>query len=249
MGQYPKASAAGGTVLRKILMVNTDIRNTEAAATKIAKNLIKQKSTFGSKMAITLSILETQYNKMKVQTDEGKTKYLYNFEMLGFAVDRVILSDDPDQTYVLLVRRGPKTEPREFAGCWAVPGGFVNYGKETDDEASHREMKEEAGVHGPASLTWRVTVASDPDRDPRQHQVSSVFCEIRQRTKEPMTTNDPDEVSGVQWWPVKQVLAGQIPMAFDHVDLIRRANAQYALYLASARPQQEALRAFMAMQM
>lgn len=42
---------------------------------------------------------------------------------------------------VLLCKRA--TEP--YAGCWSLPGGFVNPG-ESSEEAARRETREEAGV-------------------------------------------------------------------------------------------------------
>ena len=80
-------------------------------------------------------------------------------------VDVVIPSEDGR---VVLIRRG--SEP--FEGQWALPGGFVEVG-ETVEEAAAREAAEETGLR--VEILRLVGVYSDPDRDPRGHNVSCVF--------------------------------------------------------------------------
>lgn len=80
-------------------------------------------------------------------------------------VDVVVLSEDGR---VLLIRRG--SEP--FEGRWALPGGFVEIG-ETVEEAAAREAEEETGLR--VEMLRLVGVYSDPNRDPRGHNVSCAF--------------------------------------------------------------------------
>ena len=79
-------------------------------------------------------------------------------------VDVVIASDEG----IVLIRRaaGP------FEGRWALPGGFVEVG-ETVEAAAAREAAEETGLA--VELARLVGVYSDPDRDPRGHNVSVAF--------------------------------------------------------------------------
>lgn len=55
---------------------------------------------------------------------------------------------------------------------WALPGGFVDYG-ESFERAAVREALEETGLE--VTLVRQFHTYSDPDRDPRQHTVSTVF--------------------------------------------------------------------------
>jgi len=55
---------------------------------------------------------------------------------------------------------------------WALPGGFVEYG-ESCEAAAAREAEEETGLK--VSLVGQFHTYSDPDRDPRQHTISTVY--------------------------------------------------------------------------
>lgn len=80
-------------------------------------------------------------------------------------VDVVVPSESGE---VLLIRRD--SEP--FEGQWALPGGFVEIG-ETVEEAAAREAEEETGLT--VEILRLVGVYSDPNRDPRGHNVSCAF--------------------------------------------------------------------------
>lgn len=55
---------------------------------------------------------------------------------------------------------------------WAIPGGFVDYG-ESLEEAAIREAREETSLQ--VTHLEQMRTYSRPDRDPRQHTISTVF--------------------------------------------------------------------------
>jgi len=67
---------------------------------------------------------------------------------------------------IVLVQR--KNEPRG----WALPGGFVDYGERLED-AAIREALEETSIK--ISELKLLGCYSDPGRDSRQHNISTVY--------------------------------------------------------------------------
>jgi 8-oxo-dGTP diphosphatase len=73
---------------------------------------------------------------------------------------------------ILLIKR--KYDP--FKEMWALPGGFIDYGKETLEEAAIRELKEETGLLVKTNDLKLSGVYSSPNRDPRRHIISHAFA-------------------------------------------------------------------------
>jgi len=115
-------------------------------------------------------------------------------------VDVVILSERG----VVLIRRA--SEP--FAGQWALPGGFVEVG-ETVEEAAAREAAEETGLA--VEVASLIGVYSEPERDPRGHNVSVAFL-VRVLSGELAAATDASEVLVLD--------PSSVELAFDHRRII-----------------------------
>ena len=74
---------------------------------------------------------------------------------------------DDDFNFILIKRLN---DP--YKDCWALPGGFVEYG-ESVETAAIREAKEETSID--VELIDLVNVYSKPDRDPRGHTVTVAY--------------------------------------------------------------------------
>jgi 8-oxo-dGTP diphosphatase len=104
---------------------------------------------------------------------------------------------------VVLVRR------RNPPPGWALPGGFVDYG-EPLWEAARREAREETGLD--VELTALLHVYSRPDRDPRQHTVSTVY--VGRASGMPEGADDAVEA---RVFPPEALPS---PLAFDHARIL-----------------------------
>ena len=114
-------------------------------------------------------------------------------------VDIIIQNGDK---IVLIERLNP---PRG----WALPGGFVDYG-ESLEAAAVREAREETGLE--LSNLQQFRAYSDPDRDPRQHNISIVFTADAEGL--PVAG---DDAKNVRLFRTDDLPA---PLCFDHARII-----------------------------
>ena len=200
-------------------------------------------------------ILSQEFCKLVIQTPEGKKKFVYDFQMTGFAVDLLKLAyDKSGRLCALLVKRAKNTLPLVFADKFAIPGGFLNYGKENALMAATREVKEETGTDTDTDITntntdadpllnriYHLTLASNPSRDPRQHTISEVFTALVKMDDKPLFTEDEEEIAGVQWVPTDTILGDEFEMAFDHKALVKRACDMHVYIKSLPHDQQSAV--------
>lgn len=106
---------------------------------------------------------------------------------------------------ILLIER--KNEP--YKDCWALPGGFVNYGEATET-AVLREVNEETGLQ--SELEQLIGVYSDPNRDPRGHVVSIAYL-LKDKGGNP---KGGDDAKKARWWDIDALPK----LAFDHSKII-----------------------------
>lgn len=121
------------------------------------------------------------------------------------AADAIILFEDG---IVLIQRDRPP-----YAGCYALPGGFVEIG-ESIEAAAIREAREETGLE--IELLGLVGVYSDPARDPRGHVVSAAFLA---RGRGVLLAGSDARAAGI--FPRERLP----PLAFDHERIIADALA------------------------
>ena len=114
---------------------------------------------------------------------------------------------DDDLNFILIKRMN---DP--FKDCWALPGGFVEYGESVED-AAIREAKEETSID--IELEELVNVYSAPDRDPRRHTVTVAYT-ARGDLKTKRADSDAKDIDIFQ---VEEL--DSINIAFDHAIIIK----------------------------
>lgn len=120
---------------------------------------------------------------------------------------------------LLLITRG--RDPHK--GMYAFPGGFVDYG-EDPKKACLRELKEECSVDGIEPKL--ITVAGDPDRDPRKHVITIVYAvQIHPHAH----VEAGDDAATAKWYNLRQVWTdnSKYPLAFDHRAILGEFVRQY----------------------
>ncbi len=120
--------------------------------------------------------------------------------------------EDGKEGIILIKRKNPPYG-------WALPGGFVDYG-ESLEEAAVREAKEETSLN--VQLLYQLHTYSDPQRDPRQHTISTVY--VAKAKGKPKAADDAQQIGFFAQEEIK------FPLAFDHQqilnDYFRQKNKQ-----------------------
>ncbi|WP_299947128.1 NUDIX hydrolase [uncultured Ruegeria sp.] len=122
----------------------------------------------------------------------------------------------------LLVQRNKEPD----AGLWGFPGGHVEWG-ETVLDAAARELREETGVIAePMSYLDNLDLLlRDSDGQIRAHYLLvGVACRYISGT--PIAADDARDA---QWFPVDQIITGDLPMSDRVPDLLRLAIARSGL--------------------
>jgi 8-oxo-dGTP diphosphatase len=145
--------------------------------------------------------------------------YTYQYPRVALSVDCVVFAREGNATKVLLIKRG--REP--YAGCWAIPGGFVEP-DETLEQAALRELEEETGVKLTHCQQLRVFDAID--RDPRERVISVAHWTVTNASEH--RPRGSDDASEARWFDLTSLPT----LAFDHVEVL--ACAQRELVRSSA---------------
>jgi 8-oxo-dGTP diphosphatase len=137
-------------------------------------------------------------------------KYVYDYPRPAAAADVVLVTREA-KARVLLVRR--KHDP--FAGCWALPGGFVGM-EETLEAAARRELHEETGLT--VGRLVQLHTFGDPGRDPRGRTISIVYLGLV--TGKAPVPRAGDDAADAGWFSLQR-LPG---LAFDHKKVLACAR-------------------------
>lgn len=109
---------------------------------------------------------------------------------------------------ILLIKR--KNEP--FKDHLALPGGFVNEGEKVE-EAAKREAQEETSLV--VDLIDILGVYSDPKRDPRGHNMSTVFIgRGLHNSRDEIKAAANDDAAEIEWINIEEI--GDKELGFDH---------------------------------
>src|SRR6185436_1317973 len=139
--------------------------------------------------------------------------HCYEYPRAALTVDCVVFGLDESELKVLLIQRG--LEP--FKGKWALPGGFVRV-EETLEEATRRELEEEAGLKD-VFLEQLYTFGA-LDRDPRERVVSVAhYALVKLAAHETKAATD---AADARWFPVSKAPK----LAFDHGEILAVALAR-----------------------
>jgi ADP-ribose pyrophosphatase YjhB (NUDIX family) len=130
-------------------------------------------------------------------------------------VDNVIFSVDTVQNRLLVLLVMRQQEP--FLNQWSLPGTLVRQGESLED-AAYRIMAEKIKVNN--LYLEQLYTFGGPERDPREETASygvrylsvSYFALVRFEEAELIA----DGVTGIAWYPVKQVPK----LAFDHHEIL-----------------------------
>lgn len=136
--------------------------------------------------------------------------YTYDYPRPMVTVDIVLVSKEP-RPRVLLILRG--RDP--FAGCWALPGGFIEM-DETLEESARRELREETGLET-GKLTM-LGVYGDPGRDPRGRTISVAYLAVVNPAK--LKAVAADDAAEAGWFSLNRPPG----LAFDHGRILADAR-------------------------
>lgn len=160
-------------------------------------------------------------------------------------VDLVVLTVRDGALSALVVRRGEQP----FAGCLALPGGFVRE-SESLGRAAARELAEETGLAQLPVHLEQLATYGEVDRDPRMRVISVAYLALAPDLPTPRAGGD---AVAAAWTPVAALLPEFFPgsagagsagsaLAFDHAKILAdgveraRAKLEYSPLAAAFCP-------------
>ncbi|MCR5802824.1 MAG: NUDIX hydrolase [Clostridia bacterium] len=163
----------------------------------------------------------------QAEKDFLKTYDASQFERPSVTADIVILTlDSSDELNILLIKRGGFP----YKDYWAIPGGFLEAGKESIDEAAARELRTETNIDN--VYLKQLYTFGNPNRDPRTTVVSVAYTALVPKHK--LDIKAGDDASDAKLFRIKYDVNGMIfsneeetitedELAFDHEEIIKMA--------------------------
>ncbi len=146
-------------------------------------------------------------------------KFVIDLQELKVAVDIVVISEQKDAKYLLLIKR--KYAP--FEGQWAIPGGFVHDHEELED-AALRELEEETGFKT-AKHIEQIQAFGKVNRDPRKRVVSIAYLIVTDELSDLKPQDGADnDTTEAEWFDLNKLPK---PLAFDHDQILEVALKKY----------------------
>lgn len=150
--------------------------------------------------------------------------FSYEYPRPAVTADIIVLSVLHPRE-VLLIKR--KNDP--YKDCWALPGGFMDI-NETTLQCAKRELKEETNYDCKEDDLFLLSIADKVDRDPRGRTISAVYLLEDWHSKEELQNLVAgDDASELKWFKVSSIMKKEVPLAFDHFELIEKAYSHYLL--------------------
>lgn len=158
------------------------------------------------------------------------------FPKPSVTMDTVVLRRTASGLQVLLIKRGN----HPFRGCWALPGGFLDLdADDTTAAGAGRELAEETGLL--AERLVEIGAFGRRGRDPRDRTVTVAYLYLVPAATE---ATPGDDAAASRWFDVSVGSDGaahvrdgdEVPLAFDHEDVIARALEELAWRARLAAP-------------
>ena len=137
--------------------------------------------------------------------------FTYEYPRPAVTVDCVVFGLDEDELKILLIQRAG--EP--FAGCWALPGGFVDM-DETIESAARRELEEETSLR--CNYLEQLYTFGQVDRDPRDRVISVAYFALVQLASHQVQA--ASDARNVGWFSLNDTPR----LAFDHEKILEMAT-------------------------
>jgi 8-oxo-dGTP diphosphatase len=161
-------------------------------------------------MAISHYMTKIAMSQYRSEADFLKHYNIRDFDVPLLSVDVVILTLDEQQLKVLLIKRNDYPHK----GSWALPGGFVDKGRDTNlRDTALRKLFDKTGVKTP--YLEQMESVGDASRDPRGWSVTVIYFALIPYLEVHKAQTSSEDVA---WVPVDDAL--QMKMAFDHHALL-----------------------------